>query len=296
MAASPDNFIFETVAIIGVGLIGGSIGMAIKKDGLAKNVIGIGRNEQKLMQAKILGAIDYYSLDMKTGAADADLIIICTPVRKIVNTLRQLSKSLKPGAVLTDVGSTKHEIVRNAMDVLPDNVSFIGGHPMAGSEKAGVEAAFPDLFLGATYILTPTDATDITAVGKMTTLAESIGARVEIMTPEKHDAAVAVVSHLPHAMAAALLHQAEAAQMNSDKVFRIAAGSFRDLTRISDSPPEIWRDIFLTNADSICDAIDDFQKHLSELKDALLECDEEILLKYFENAQNIRQTFKRISK
>lgn len=290
-----DNFIFDTIAIVGVGLIGGSLGMAAKKRKLVRRVIGIGRSEQRLMRAKILGAIDDYSLDFENGASEADLVVICTPVRMIAPMLEQMSKGLKQGAIVTDVGSTKRETIEQASAVMPEGYYFIGGHPMAGSEQAGVDAAFPDLFIGATYVLTPTADTDVIALGKMTEFAESIGAKVEIMTPEQHDVSAAIISHLPHALAGALLQLAEEAQRDSGKTFRLAAGSFRDLTRISDSLPEIWRDISITNADSIVTSIEELESHLNEFKKALQDRDEEAIMRFFETAKQIRQTYLRIT-
>jgi prephenate dehydrogenase len=291
-----DNIIFDTIAIVGVGLIGGSIGMAARKNKLARRIIGVGRTEQKLMRAKILGAIDEYSLDIENGASEADLVIICTPVRLIGPTLQRMSASLKDGAVVTDVGSTKGEVVLQAESILPNTVHFVGGHPMAGSEQAGVEAAFSDLFMGAMYVFTPTDNTDLEALGKLTSLADAMGANVLIMNCDEHDNATAIISHLPHVMSAALLQIAEDAQHKSGKVFNLAAGSFRDLTRISDSPPEIWRDIALSNKSALLDAIGMLQKSMADFKRVLKECDEETITRFFEQAGKIRQTYLRISK
>lgn len=296
MATGQDNFHFNTIAIVGVGLIGGSLGMAAKTKSLARRVIGIGRAEHKLMRAKIRGAIDEYTLDFENGAAEADLIVICTPVRLIVPTLDRMADSLKPGAIVTDVGSTKAEVVRQASAIMPDGTHFIGGHPMAGSEQAGVDAAFPDLFLGATYVLTPGEGTDLSALGCMAAFVESIGGKVEIMTPEEHDEAAAVISHLPHAISAALLHLAEGSHRESRKTFRLAAGSFRDLTRISDSPPELWRDICLTNAASLREALAGFRGVLEEFEKALESEDEAAIEEFFQHAREVREAFLRIAK
>ncbi len=290
------DFIFDTVAIVGVGLIGGSLGMAAKKRGLVRKIVGVGRTEQKLMRAKILGAVDDYSLDLAEGVSEADLVVICTPVRLVAPTLARLASSLKQGAIVTDVGSTKTEIVRDCETLMPRGRCFVGGHPMAGSEQAGVEAAFPDMFLGATYVLTATDNTDLDSLGRMTEFVEAIGARAEIMPPEQHDAAAAVISHLPHAMSAALLHAAEQSQRETGKVFRLAAGSFRDLTRVSGSLPELWRDICLTNADALATAIGHLEHHLDSLKKALEDRDEEAVLRFFESAKQARETYLRVSK
>lgn len=288
--------LFDTIAIIGVGLIGGSLGMAAKVRGLARRVLGIGRSEQKLMRAKILAAIDDYTLDVSAGVSEADLVVICTPVRDVISTLEAIAPSLKPGAIVTDVGSTKGEITNDAAVVIPDGVYFVGGHPMAGSEQTGVEAAFPDLFLGATYVVTSAPDTDLDAMGKIVALAEALGARVEIMTPEEHDAAAAIISHLPHVMSAALLAAAEQAQRESGKVFGMAAGSFRDLTRISSSSPGLWRDICVTNRMPLIEAIGEFQGFLADFKLALMTGDEEAVMRFFEQAAKIRETYLRIAK
>ena len=290
-----DGFLFDTIAIAGVGLIGGSLGMAAKRRSLTHRVIGLGRSEQKLMRAKILGAIDEYSLDLDQGASEADLVIICTPVRTIIPTLERMGPYLKKGAVVTDAGSTKREIVELAPITLPEKCFFVGGHPMAGSEQTGVDAAYPDLFLNATYVLTSDENTNVFALGKMTAFAEAIGARVEVMTPEQHDKATAVISHLPHAVSSVLLQLAEDSQRHMGKTFRMAAGSFRDLTRISDSSPDIWRDICLTNADYIIDEINRFQKALEGFKEALEAEDEAAIEHFFEQAKHIRETYLRIT-
>lgn len=283
-------------------MIGGSLGMAAKKNSLVRRVIGIGRTEQKLMRAKILEAVDDYSLDFENGASEADLVVICTPVRTILPTLERMAASLKEGALVTDVGSTKREIVERAAALMPAGRSFIGGHPMAGSEESGVEAAFPDLFLGSTYVLTPTDAGDLSALGRLTEFVEGIGARAEIMDAEEHDLAVAIISHLPHAISAALLHAAAHAPSASAKErgrsspLRLAAGSFRDLTRVSDSPPEIWRDICLTNVGPLTKALDAFQAVLDEFRTVLKTGDEEAVMRFFEEARRIRQAHLRLLK
>lgn len=308
MSGLRDNpIIFETVAIVGVGLIGGSIGMAARRRGLARRVIGIGRTEQKLMRAKILGAIDEYSLDLSQGAAEADLVILCTPVALVVPTLEAMAGSLKAGTIVTDAGSTKREIVEQAEQVLLRHaelnsastssapVTFIGGHPMAGSEQTGVDAARADLFAGATYVLTPGSDTDFEALGKMSEFAGALGSRVEVLSPAEHDEAVAVISHLPHAIASALMQLAEQSQRNTGKTFQLAAGSFRDLTRIADSSPELWRDICMTNADSLSSSIEAFQDVLESLKTALQLRDEQAIQRFFEQARHIRQTYLRMT-
>ena len=289
------NKIFDTVGIIGVGLIGGSLGMALKAKEIADKVIGFGRNEQRLMKAKLLGAIDEYSLSYDQ-IAQSDLIIICTPVRLVSDTLKDISKYLKPGTIITDVSSTKRQVVDSAKLLTPPGCFFVGGHPMAGSEKTGVEAASPDLFVGATYVITPDETIPASIVAKMTNLIDAIGARVEIMEPLEHDRTVAVISHLPHVISAALVHLTENEEQDTSNASKLVAGSFRDLTRVTDSSPVLWRDICLSNADTICKSIDDFQQILSEFKDNLLECKETQIYDFFEDAKEIRRIIMRKSK
>lgn len=288
--------LFDTVAVVGVGLIGGSLAMAAKRRGVARRIIGIGRSEQKLMRAKILGAIDEYSLDIEQGAAEADLIILCTPVRLVAPTLQRMAASLKEGAIITDAGSTKREVVEQCEAVTPPGRFFVGGHPMAGSEQTGVNAARADLFVGATYALTPGAGTDLAALGKMTEFAGALGAHVEILDPAEHDQVVSVISHLPHAIASALMRLAEDSHRQTGKTFGLAAGSFRDLTRIADSSPELWRDICLTNADSIAESIDGLQQILEGLKSSLVARDGEAIERFFEQARQVRETYLRISR
>ena len=296
MAAQGGSPLFDTVAIVGVGLIGGSLGMAARRRGIARRVIGIGRTEQKLMRAKILGAIDDYSMDMESGAADAELVILCTPVKLVAPTLRKMAASLKDGAIITDAGSTKREIVRDCEEATPSGRFFVGGHPMAGSEQTGVNAARADLFVGATYAITPGVGTDLMALSKMTEFAGALGAHVEILSPEEHDEAVAVISHLPHAIAAGLMRLAEDSHRNTGKTFSLTAGSFRDLTRISDSSPELWRDICMSNAGPLAQSITDLQKTLDELKSALVSYDDQAIEKFFARARQIRETYMRIAR
>lgn len=296
MAANRENgIIFDTIAIFGVGLIGGSLGMAARNRGLANHVIGVGRNEDRLRRAMIVGAIDDYSMDLQKGTADADLVVICTPVLLIAPTLANMADYLKPGAVITDVGSTKSVIVDECESVTPEGCYFVGGHPMAGSEQTGVEAAAPDLYEGATWVVTNSANTDVMALGKLTALAEAVGANVEIMDPKSHDAAVAIISHLPHIMSGALLQTAETGQRETGKVFELAAGSFKDLTRISGSSPEIWRDICMTNPELICRAMERFQKHMDEFKAVLQNRDEAEIERFFEQVKEIRETYLRIA-
>jgi len=281
----------DTVAIVGVGLIGGSIGMAVKARGLARRVIGIGRDPRKLHRAQQLAAVDDVTTDMRVGAAEADLIFVCTPVLTIIPTIDAIAGSLCEGAVVTDVGSTKTEIARAAESVMPDGRYFVGGHPMAGSEASGVEAAVPYLFLDATYVLTPTASTPVRALQTMVGFAERIGAKVLLMSPEEHDRSAAIISHLPHILSAAILRLAADEQARSGKVFQLAAGSFRDMTRVAASPPEIWRDICLSSRDAITAALGRFEEILRQVRGQIEALDAESVEKLFSDARELKKTW-----
>jgi len=280
--------IIDSLAIIGVGLIGGSIGMAAKARGLAGKVIGIGRDPAKLKRAQELAAVDVFTTDLINGAAEADMVIVCTPVLAVVPIIEALAGSLKEGAIVTDVGSTKSQITRQAEAVLPDGRHFIGGHPMAGSEAEGVEAAVPYLFLDATYVVTPTENTHVKALDTLVRFAEGLGANVALMSPEQHDRSAAIISHLPHVISATLLKLASEEQADSGQVFQLAAGSFRDMTRISGSPPELWRDICLSSREAISDTIKRFEALLETVRAYIDSGDSEAIESLFFDAREIR--------
>ena len=295
MTARGDSGDFDVIAIIGVGLIGGSLGMAARQRGLVGRVIGVGRNERRLSRAVELGAIDESTLDTERGAARADLVVVCTPVRLVVPTIERIAPHLKPAVVVTDVGSVKGEIVSGAQAVLADGASFVGGHPMAGSEESGVEAARADLFEGATYVITTTDNTDPSALGRLMSFAQSLGANPLIMTPEEHDRAVALISHLPHVLAAAALQVASEAERDAPgHVFSLAAGSFRDLTRVAASHPVLWRDICLSNRAAIVDALRGFEQRLAALREVIESGSEAELESVFEEAKRLRDLLMRV--
>ncbi|MDI6829180.1 MAG: prephenate dehydrogenase/arogenate dehydrogenase family protein, partial [Armatimonadota bacterium] len=254
----------DCVAIIGVGLIGGSFGMAIKKRGLANYIIGIGRNPERLKKAVNLGAIDDWTTDVEAGVRNADLIYISTPVGLEVDFIRQAAMAAKSGCIITDAGSTKTKICKDADKIIRKDVYFIGGHPMAGSEMTGVEAANPDLFVNAAYVLTPTSTSEPNATAVVRAIAEAIGARVIVMEPEIHDRCVAAISHLTHIIAAALVSLAHEYSLKNPQILDLVAGSFRDMTRVASSSPVLWRDICMTNIEEIQNAAASFKEHLAQ--------------------------------
>lgn len=283
--------ILDTLAIIGMGLIGGSIGMATKARGLARKVVGISRNPKALLRAQQLAAADEVTSDLVEGVRDADIVFVCTPVLAIIPMIRAIAGSLKEGAIVTDVGSTKTEVTRSAEAVLTDGRYFVGGHPMTGLETAGIEAALPYLFLNTTYVITPTQKTNLGAIQTVASLAEGLGAQVILMSPEQHDRSAAVISHLPHVLSAAILRLAEEEQGRNGKVFELAAGSFRDMTRVAVSPPEIWRDVCLSSRDAISATLKRFEEILALVRRDIDTGDSDALLKLFSDAKEIRSTW-----
>ena len=267
---------FGTVAIVGVGLIGGSLGMAMRRFGLCSNVIGVGRSADRLQKAVALGAIDVYSTDLASSVADADVIVLCTPVSRIIEDLPTVLNSAGPHAVITDVGSVKTAIV----EASGNDPRFVGSHPMAGSEMTGVEAARLTLFQDATWAVTPHNCNSAETTDRIVNLARAVGSEVHVMAPDVHDRAVAVTSHLPHVMAAAFMRIAAACANDNPALCVMTAGSFADATRVAASSPDLWRDICLTNRKAVLDAIASFGIQL-ELARSLVEANDGVELHKF---------------
>lgn len=255
------------IAIVGIGLLGGSLGMAVRQRGLAESVIGIGRNPETLGRAVSLGAIDEFTIDFARGVSQADLIVLATPIPLILSDLERLPGLLKTSSIVTDVGSTKAEIAAAGAQYLGE--AFVPGHPMAGSEKSGVDAARANLFEGATWVITPTGTTDPTATEKVVQLAEAVGARVVPLSPDSHDRAVALTSHLPHIMAYALAALAGRQANTEPRLFDLAAGSFASATRVAHSSPELWRDIALSNRPALLETLEAYRAELDTMTAAL---------------------------
>ncbi|MBU4311903.1 MAG: prephenate dehydrogenase [Candidatus Omnitrophica bacterium] len=275
---------FKRITIIGLGLIGGSLGLAIKRKRLARNVVGVSRRKTTIRSALSLRTVDSATLDLAKGVKDADLVILTAPVLTIINIARRISKHLKKGAIVIDAGSTKKNIVKKVEAVLPRGASFIGSHPIAGSEKSGVMYADRNLFKGARCILTKTSRTDSKALGKVKRFWAGLGMKVEIMTPDKHDKSISKVSHLPHAVSAALVNSC------NKKDLHLAAGGFKDTTRIASGSPELWKDIFLTNRQNVLSDIKIFKRELSKIEKALKKASSEELLRLLKKAKSVRDS------
>jgi len=255
--------LFSTLTIVGVGLIGGSIGLAAKKRGVAMRVVGVGRDAGKLEQARQLGAIDEGSLELADAVGDADLVVFCTPVNRIADEVKEAALHCKPGAIFTDAGSTKREIAV----ALGAEARFVGGHPLAGSEKKGVEHAHADLFVDRWTVLTPTEAMPNDTVHRVAAFWKALGARVQFLSPEEHDRALALTSHLPHLLAAAL------AGILPDDWRDLTASGFRDTTRVAGGDPEVWTPIFQHNQAAVLSALDQLEGRLDEFRHALSSAD-----------------------
>ena len=277
------------IAIIGLGLIGGSIGLGLKKSSAAADlkIIGIPRREETIGQAVALGAIDEGTTDHIKGAADADLIFICTPINLILTVISEIAPTLKKGAIITDVGSAKYEIVSAAEKALPKGTYFVGGHPMAGKETSKLEAAEPELFRGKTWVLTKTSRTSQKALEKVRQVIDWLGGSVLELDPKTHDLVVAGISHLPLAIAASLVN-AIAGEAEKELMAKTAASGFRDTTRIASGDPILGVGMFTTNRKAVLKMIGSFKKSLANLEKLIKAGDGEKLREELEKAKKFR--------
>ena len=273
---------FETIAVVGVGLIGGSIGLAALERGVARQVVGIGRRAASLRAAKAKGCVTSTTTNLAKGVAEAELVVVCTPVELIVPQVREAAEHCPAGAIVTDAGSTKETIVKELAAGLPEGVCFLGSHPLAGSEKTGAKHARADLFAGRTTVLTPTPNSPAKQVNRLAAFWRSLGCKVEKISPAAHDAALAMTSHVPHLWAAAL------AAATDEQLLGLTAGGWRDTTRVAGGDPELWRQILLANAGHTLKALAKSEKVLSSLRQALEAGDERKLLQILEAGKRIR--------
>ncbi len=278
------------VAIIGLGLIGGSIGLALKKASKDIGVIGIPRREETIQEAINRGAIDEGTTDPKKGVAEADIVFLCTPINLIIPILQEIAPVLKKGAIVTDVGSSKGEIVSQAEKIMPKGTYFVGGHPMAGKEQVKLEAAEADLFKDKNWILTLTSKTSQKALVEVGKLASLLGAKTVEMDPKIHDLAVAGISHMPLAVAAALVNAVCSSEKGKDEMKLCAASGFRDTTRIASGDPILGVDMFTTNKKAVLQTLSAFKKSLSRLVMLLTEGDADEIEIELEKAKNFRDS------
>jgi prephenate dehydrogenase len=276
---------FGTVAIVGVGLIGGSIGQAIRARGLAERVVGIGRDASRLAEAVRLGAIDSSATDPRRGVVEADVVVVCTPVTRIAEDVLDAAAAAPERVLITDAGSTKREIVEAVERHARARATFVGGHPIAGSERKGVAHADPALFEGRTCVLTPTPQTPADRLRRARDFWGSLGCRLVELDPSAHDEALALTSHLPHVVAAAL------AGVVPVEALAMAAGAYRDGTRVAGSDAALWAGIFRANRAPVLEAIGVFQGRLAALSAALADDDGEAIRTWWDEARARRARF-----
>tara|TARA_B100001123_G_scaffold249421_1_gene278418 strand:+ start:36 stop:899 length:864 start_codon:yes stop_codon:yes gene_type:complete len=281
--------LFKKITIIGVGLLGASLAKACRRYNLVEEISGFGRNRENLDKAKSLGAIDHCAKDLPEAVKDADLVVLCTPVSKIVPLIEGLLPHLKQGVVITDVGSVKGSLVHQLDNLMPEGIFFVGSHPIAGGEKSGLEGSREDLYLNEKCILTPTSKTNTYALGKVGALWQAVGMETLTLDADEHDFVFGAVSHLPHIVAYALMNTLGALRTNKDHdVTAYSGAGLKDITRIASSDPVMWRDICLSNQTNSLDLIDHFQKTLNDLRSMIEKNDGKALEEAFLVANKYR--------
>ena len=277
------------VTIVGLGLIGGSLGMAIKRKKLAR-VIGLTRDKSKAALAVKLNAVDYASTNIRGLIQDADIIFICYPMHLIIPEIKKIIQFVKPGTIITDVGSSKEQIVKEAEKIMPKGIFFVGGHPMAGKEKVGLEEAEKDLFEGKNYILTKTAKTNQKALNTLKSLISGLGAKVSILAPGVHDSIVAGISHMPVAVAAALVDSVGGSGKLSDDMMQLAASGFRDTTRIASGDPDLGAGMFVTNKKAVLAALNSFKKSLSYIEKIIKQGSHTVIREKLSQLKDLRDS------
>ncbi|MFN3739941.1 MAG: prephenate dehydrogenase [Thermodesulfovibrionales bacterium] len=280
---------FNKTSIIGVGLIGASLGLAIRKKGLCEKIYGFGRNERNLLRAKEKGIIDSYSLDLKEVCEDSDLIVLSTPVGVFLEMVKNISPFLKKGSIIIDVGSVKGRLVYEIESLMPEGVFYIGTHPIAGSDKSGIDDARAELFEGARCIITPTDRTDRNSLERISQLWKNIGCHVELMDPYRHDEIYGAVSHLPHIIAYSLVNTI--GEIN-DEFIKYSGQGFKDATRIALSSPELWRDIVVYNRENLLRFLEVFRAEIEKIDEYLKNNKAEAIRENFQKARQLRERIR----
>ena len=282
--------LFDRVCLIGLGLIGSSIGAAIHKLNLADHVSGYAASEKTRQIATSIGFVDSVHETAAAAVADADLVILCAPVGVMEAITLEIAPALKSGCIVSDVGSVKKAVISAVAPHLPDHVHFIPGHPIAGSEKSGPESGYPELFVDRWCILTPLPDSDQLAVKQLEQFWKALGSSVEIMTPSHHDSVLAITSHLPHLIAYSIVSTAsDLEDVTRSEVIKFSAGGFRDFTRIAASDPTMWRDVFLTNKEAVLEMLGRFSEDLSALQRSIRWGDGDALFDLFSRSKQTRQ-------
>ncbi|NKJ06306.1 prephenate/arogenate dehydrogenase family protein [Rhizobium sp. SG741] len=282
---------FDRIALIGIGLIGSSIAHDIKRLGLAKEIVISTRSAETLKRAEELKLGDRYTPSSAEAVKDADLVIVSVPVGASESVAKEIMAHLKPGAIVTDVGSTKASVIAQMQPHMPANVHFIPGHPLAGTEKSGPDAGFAGLFEGRWCIFTPIPGTDEAAIRKLRHFWETLGSRVDEMDPEHHDKVLAIVSHLPHLIAYNIVGTADDLEtVTESEVIKYSASGFRDFTRLAASDPTMWRDVCLHNRDAILEMLSRFSEDLASLQRAIRWGEGDKIFELFTRTRAIRRS------
>ncbi len=284
------DILFERVAFIGIGLIGSSLARVIKRDGLARHIVASARTERTLETALRLGIADSVEIDAAEAVRDADLVVICTPISTYGAIAERIAPNLKPGAIVTDVGSVKSAVIKAVAPHLPDGVQFVPGHPIAGTENSGPESGFDTLFENRWFLVTPPAGTDPAAVERVSELWRRAGSMIQVMDPVHHDHVLAITSHIPHLIAFTIVGTATDLEDHlKSEVVKYSAAGFRDFTRIAASDPVMWRDVFLNNRDAVLEMLGRLTEDLSGLQRAIRVGDGETLEKLFARTREIRR-------
>jgi len=284
------NHSFEKVCIVGLGLIGGSVGLAIKRSNISNQITGYARSNSTLERAIELGLVDKVEDNLKDAVNDCDLVILATPLSAFKKLVEEMSPFLKKDCIITDTGSAKLSVIEDLTGILPSNVEFVPGHPIAGTEESGPDAGFAELFDNRWCILTPTDDNSSHAVDLVREFWESIGSKVEIMDPLHHDKVLAITSHIPHLIAFNIVGTANnLANVTEKEVVKYSAGGFRDFTRIAASDPKMWSDIFTYNSEAVLEMLELFSNDLAKLKSAVIKKDSDLLFSNFEKTREVRK-------
>ncbi|MBY3064889.1 prephenate/arogenate dehydrogenase family protein [Rhizobium laguerreae] len=282
---------FDRIALIGIGLIGSSLAYDIRRLGLAREIVVATRSPDTLKRAEELGLGDRYTTSSQDAVKDADLVIVSVPVGASESVAKEISANLKPGAIVTDVGSTKASVIAQMMPHMPDNVHFIPGHPLAGTEKSGPDAGFPGLFEGRWCIFTPVAGTDEAALKRLRSFWEALGSKVDEMDAEHHDKVLAIVSHLPHIIAYNIVGTADDLEtVTESEVIKYSASGFRDFTRLAASDPTMWRDVCLHNREAILEMLARFSEDLAYLQRAIRWGEGDKIFELFTRTRAIRRS------
>ncbi|WP_417380545.1 prephenate dehydrogenase [Gimesia sp.] len=283
-SSTQKDYLFKTIGVIGVGLLGGSIAAAARQRNLAETILGAGRNPSRMRAAQQSGLVDRGTTNIAETAAQSDLVIVCTPVNHIVQFIQTVARNSRAGTIITDVGSTKKQICEQLKGTLPAEVTFVASHPLAGSEKSGYEFSDQNLFQDRPCVITPEESAPAEAVSRVRQFWEALGMHVLQTTPEKHDLILAETSHLPHVVASAL-----AATLASENT-RYTSTGFRDTTRIAGGDPALWIEILLSNRDAIVTSLDKYTQSLQQFKQAILDNDEKHLRQLLEDGKKKHET------